>query len=93
MFAEDGENIEPGQEMSAGSDTGRLFWCTQILVLMQDMELPVLYPAKRTFLCAGGTERRFYPDGGKSRIAGFHNTVQSSEPGLWFYWVCDCETI
>lgn len=50
--------------------SGRLVQCTQIFVLMQGMELPFLYPAKRTILCAGGTERRFYPDGSKSRIDG-----------------------
>jgi hypothetical protein len=51
------EMIDTIQEISAGSDTGRLVQCTQIFVLMQGMELPFRYPAKRTFLCAGGTGR------------------------------------
>lgn len=50
--------------------SGRLVQCTQIFVLMQDMELPFRYPAKRTILCAGGTGRLFFPDESKSRIDG-----------------------
>lgn len=92
MSAEGWEMIDTIQEISAGSDTGRLFWCTQIFVLMQDMELRFVSCKENLPLRRRNRQTLFFRMKVRAASTGFPDTVQPSEPGLWFYWVCDCET-